>query len=185
VTEENKKEYVDLCVEYYISKRVEKQFGAFMRGLLELVPKDLITGFDEDELENLICGTFEIDMYVSVPPSVSSPKHTDTHRDDWEKSTDYRGYQKTDGIIKWFWKCIRSWQPTRRARLLQFTTGTSRVPVSGFIDLQGSDGPRRFMIEKCGDPNSLPRSHTCFNKLDLPPYPDYETLESKLVFAIE
>jgi E3 ubiquitin-protein ligase NEDD4 len=41
------------------------------------------------------------------------------------------------------------------------------------------------MIEKCGDPNSLPRSHACFNKLDLPPYPDYETLESKLVFAIE
>jgi E3 ubiquitin-protein ligase NEDD4 len=69
VTEENKKEYVDLTVKYCISRRIEKQFGAFMEGLLELVPKDLITMFDETELENLICGTPQIDVYVSVPAS--------------------------------------------------------------------------------------------------------------------
>lgn len=59
------------------------------------------------------------------------------------------------------------------------------MPVNGFKDLQGSDGPRHFTIEKSGDPNGLPRSHTCFNRLDLPPYTDYESLESKLLFAIE
>ena len=59
------------------------------------------------------------------------------------------------------------------------------MPVNGFKDLQGSDGPRRFTIEKSGDPHGLPRSHTCFNRLDLPPYQDYESLESKLLFAIE
>jgi len=106
-------------------------------------------------------------------------------RDDWTKFTDYRGYEKTDQVIEWFWQCIRSWPSERKARLLQFTTGTSRVPVNGFKDLQGSDGPRRFTIEKSGDPNGLPRSHTCFNRLDLPPYPDYESLEQKLLFAIE
>lgn len=59
------------------------------------------------------------------------------------------------------------------------------MPVNGFKDLQGSDGPRRFTIEKSGDPAGLPRSHTCFNRLDLPPYTDYESLEQKLLFAIE
>ena len=106
-------------------------------------------------------------------------------RDDWTKFTDYRGYEKTDQVIEWFWQCIRSWPAERKSRLLQFTTGTSRVPVNGFKDLQGSDGPRRFTIEKSGDPQGLPRSHTCFNRLDLPPYQDYESLESKLLFAIE
>ena len=106
-------------------------------------------------------------------------------RDDWTKFTDYRGYEKTDQVIEWFWQCIRSWPTERKSRLLQFTTGTSRVPVNGFKDLQGSDGPRRFTIEKSGDPLGLPRSHTCFNRLDLPPYQDYESLESKLLFAIE
>jgi len=104
---------------------------------------------------------------------------------DWIQYTDYRGYEKTDKVIEWFWQCIRSWPPDRQSRLLQFATGTSRVPVNGFKDLQGSDGPRRFTIDKSGDPTQLPRSHTCFNRIELPPYEDYESLEKKLTFAIE
>ncbi|KAF5382743.1 hypothetical protein D9615_002877 [Tricholomella constricta] len=167
VTEENKKDYVDSVVAYRISKRVKEQFDSFMEGLLELIPPDLLGVFDERELELLIGGMSEIDM------------------DDWTKFTDYRGYEKTDQVIEWFWQCIRSWPAERKSRLLQFTTGTSRVPVNGFKDLQGSDGPRRFTIEKSGDPAGLPRSHTCFNRLDLPPYQDYESLETKLIYAIE
>lgn len=62
---------------------------------------------------------------------------------------------------------------------------TSRIPVNGFKDLQGSDGPRRFTIEKSGDPSQLPKSHTCFNRIDLPPYKDYASLEHKLTLAVE
>ena len=75
------------------------------------------------------------------------------------------GYDINDQVIKWFWECIRSWPPERKSRLLQFATGTSRIPVNGFKDLQGSDGPRRFTIEKSGDPQQLPKSHTCFNRV--------------------
>jgi hypothetical protein len=80
---------------------------------------------------------------------------------------------------------VRSWPPERKSRLLQFATGTSRIPVNGFKDLQGSDGPRRFTIEKSGDPSQLPKSHTCFNRIDLPPYKDYASLEHKLTLAVE
>jgi E3 ubiquitin-protein ligase NEDD4 len=65
VTEENKKEYVDLVVEYRISKRVKDQFDAFMSGFSELIPQDLVNVFDERELELLIGGMSEIDVYVS------------------------------------------------------------------------------------------------------------------------
>lgn len=91
----------------------------------------------------------------------------------------------TDEVIQWFWQCVRSWPAERKSRLLQFATGTSRIPVNGFKDLQGSDGPRRFTIEKSGDPSQLPKSHTCFNRIDLPPYRDYATLENKLTLAVE
>ncbi|KAI6109135.1 hypothetical protein EDD16DRAFT_43648 [Pisolithus croceorrhizus] len=167
VTEENKKEYVDFVVEYRISKRVKDQFEAFMSGFSELIPQDLITVFDERELELLIGGMSEIDV------------------DDWCKHTDYRGYEMNDEVIQWFWKCVRGWPPERKSRLLQFATGTSRIPVNGFKDLQGSDGPRRFTIEKSGDPSQLPKSHTCFNRIDLPPYKDYASLEQKLTLAVE
>jgi E3 ubiquitin-protein ligase NEDD4 len=64
VTEENKKEYVELMVEYYISKRVKDQFDTFMSGFNELIPQDLTNAFDECELEFLIGGT---PVYVSIP----------------------------------------------------------------------------------------------------------------------
>jgi hypothetical protein len=70
VTQDNKKDYVDAVVEYRISKRVKEQFEAFMSGFSELIPQDLITVFDERELELLIGGMSEIDVYVDsfAPP---------------------------------------------------------------------------------------------------------------------
>ena len=82
-------------------------------------------------------------------------------------------------------RCITEWDNEQRARLLQFTTGTSRIPVNGFKDLQGSDGPRRFTIEKAGEIQQLPKSHTCFNRVDLPPYVDYDSFKQKLTLAVE
>lgn len=57
---------------------------------------------------------------------------------------------------------MKSWPVETKSRLLQFVTGSSRLPVNGFRDLQGSDGPRRFTIEKAngGDRGALPKSHT-------------------------
>ncbi|KAG2228533.1 hypothetical protein INT48_008463 [Thamnidium elegans] len=142
VTEENKKEYVNLVTEWRIHKRVEEQFKAFKEGFNQLIPQDLVNVFDERELELLIGGIAEIDV------------------DDWKKHTDYRGYTEQDDVIQWFWKCIRTWDSEKKSRLLQFTTGTSRIPVNGFKDLQGSDGPRRFTIEKSGEVTQLPKAHT-------------------------
>jgi E3 ubiquitin-protein ligase NEDD4 len=165
VTEENKKEYVDVVVEYLMTKRVKDQFDAFMSGFSELIPQDLINVFDERELELLIGGMSEIDVYVSFPFFDTDPCAEINERDDWAKFTDYRGYEVNDEVIQWFWKCVRSWPPERKSRLLRFATGTTRTPVNGFKDLQGSDGTQRFTIEKAGDPDQLPKSHTSFNRI--------------------
>ncbi|GEQ68722.1 hypothetical protein JCM33374_g2390 [Metschnikowia sp. JCM 33374] len=167
VTQENKHEYVELICEWKIHKRIEEQFKAFIDGFNELIPQELVNVFDERELELLIGGLAEIDV------------------DDWKKHTDYRGYQESDQVVQWFWRCIKEWDSEQKARLLQFTTGTSRIPVNGFKDLQGSDGPRRFTIEKAGEPQQLPKSHTCFNRVDLPPYTNYEAMKQKLTLAVE
>lgn len=142
VTNENKKEYVDLMVKWRIEKRIAEQFQAFKDGFQELIPHELINVFDERELELLIGGIAEIDV------------------DDWKKHTDYRGYTESDEVVQNFWQTVRSWDGEQKSRLLQFTTGTSRIPVNGFKDLQGSDGPRRFTIEKAGEVGNLPKAHT-------------------------
>ncbi|KAF8568041.1 hypothetical protein P879_06632 [Paragonimus westermani] len=84
-----------------------------------------------------------------------------------------------------FSQFVRSLSREQRVRLLQFVTGTCRIPVGGFKDLMGSKGRQRFCIEKVGDDTWLPRSHTCFNRLDLPPYRSYDQLKEKLTLAIE
>ena len=61
----------------------------------------------------------------------------------------------------------------------------SSPPIPGFAALRGSTGPRKFCIEKWGKITALPRAHTCFNRLDLPPYTSYEMLWEKLVTAVE
>ncbi len=40
-------------------------------------------------------------------------------------------------VVKWFWQIVESYSEEMRARLLQFVTGSSRVPLQGFKALQG------------------------------------------------
>lgn len=167
VTEQNKHEYIDLLVNYYVVGRVENQLNAFLVGFFELINKSLISIFDERELEYLIGGVSKIDI------------------SDWKGNTEYRNYSEDDRIIVDFWKLINSYDMDKRAKLLKFVTGTSRIPVGGFRDLQGSDGPRKFTIERGGDTDALPRAQTCFNRIEIPPYKNINILDQKLTLAME
>lgn len=85
---------------------------------------------------------------------------------------------------------VESYSSEMRARLLQFVTGSSRVPLQGFRALQGSTGavgPRLFTIHLTTDvpTQNLPKAHTCFNRIDLPPYENYQLLYDKLTQAVE
>jgi hypothetical protein len=77
--------------------------------------------------------------------------------------------------VKWFWRAVEELEQEEKKKLLQFATGTDRVPVAGFGALQSSDGKLcPFGLEavplKSG---KLPRAHTCFNRIDLPLYTSY------------
>uniref|UniRef100_A0A7N5ZW19 E3 ubiquitin-protein ligase n=1 Tax=Anabas testudineus TaxID=64144 RepID=A0A7N5ZW19_ANATE len=167
VTEENKEEYIRLVAEWRLSRGVEEQTQAFFEGFNEVLPQQYLQYFDAKELEVMLCGMQEIDL------------------GDWQRNTIYRHYARNSKQIVWFWQFVKEMDNEKRMRLLQFVTGTCRLPVGGFADLMGSNGPQKFCIEKVGKENWLPRSHTCFNRLDLPPYKSYEQLKEKLMFAIE
>ena len=168
VTERNKKEYVDLVVKYRIVNRVKEQMDSLLKGFAEVIPLQFLKVFDERELEYLLGGLAEIDV------------------EDWKKNTEYGGgYHANINTVIWFWRAVESFDMEMKARLLQFVTGTSKVPMNGFAELQGSNGPRKFCIKQYGTPNDLPRAHTCFNRVDLPPYTSYHQLKEKLKLAVE
>lgn len=169
VTNENKDEYIELLTQWRIVKRVQEQMQAFMSGLFEIIPKRLLDIFDNREIELLIGGVTEIDLQ------------------DWQRYTDYRNCEPGDPVVGMFWRAVtESFDNEQRAKLIQFVTGTSRLPVNGFKGLQGSDGPRHFTIEVItGNTDRLPMAHTCFNRIDLPRYSSYEVMLEKLSIAIE
>ena len=130
-----------------------------MSGFYEIIPKELISivsppykffapvslkciQFNEQELELIISGTPDIDV------------------DEWKAATEYNGYASSDPVIVWWWRALKSFNREERAKVLSFATGTSRVPLGGFVDLQGVEGVQRFSIHRAyGDPSRLPQAH--------------------------
>ncbi|XP_025204301.1 E3 ubiquitin-protein ligase HECW2-like [Melanaphis sacchari] len=168
VTDKNKKEYIDKIVKWRLERGVTEQTGALVQGFYDVVDPRLVSVFDAQELELVIAGTVEIDL------------------SDWRSNTEYRsGYHDGHQVIRWFWSSIEQFTNEQRLRLLQFVTGTSSIPYEGFSALRGSTSARKFCIEKWGKANSLPRAHTCFNRLDLPPYTTQNILCEKLLLAID
>ncbi|XP_007020477.2 PREDICTED: E3 ubiquitin-protein ligase UPL1 [Theobroma cacao] len=167
VTEETKHEYVDLVADHILTNAIRPQINSFLEGFTELVPRELISIFNDKELELLISGLPEIDL------------------DDLKANTEYTGYTAASPVIQWFWEVVKAFNKEDMARLLQFVTGTSKVPLEGFKALQGISGPQRFQIHKAyGAPERLPSAHTCFNQLDLPEYTSKEQLQERLLLAI-
>ncbi|NXF24638.1 WWP1 ligase, partial [Rhodinocichla rosea] len=110
----------------------------FSRGVREQT-KAFLDGFNEVVM---LCGMQEVDLA------------------DWQRNTVYRHYTRNSKQIIWFWQFVKETDNEVRMRLLQFVTGTCRLPLGGFAELMGNNGPQKFCIEKVGKETWLPRSHT-------------------------
>lgn len=167
VTEENKQEYVRLIVEYRLITSVKEQMDNFLEGFYSMIPKELIVIFDEQELELLVSGLPDIDV------------------EDWKNNSIYENYSPSSQQVQWFWRAVKSFDAEERAKLLQFVTGTSKVPLNGFKELSGMNGVSKFSIHRVyNSTDRLPTAHTCFNQIDLPEYESYSKLRNALLLAI-
>ncbi|KAL5417017.1 hypothetical protein PMIN03_001857 [Paraphaeosphaeria minitans] len=167
LSEENKHDYVRLVTEYRLTGAVQEQLEHFLKGFHDIIPSDLVSIFSEQELELLISGLPDINI------------------EDWKANTEYSNYTQNSPQIHWFWRAVRSFDKEEQAKLLQFVTGTSKVPLNGFKELEGMNGFSKFNIHRdYGSKDRLPSSHTCFNQLDLPEYDDYESLKKALYTAM-
>uniref|UniRef100_A0AAQ5YLU8 E3 ubiquitin-protein ligase HACE1 n=2 Tax=Amphiprion TaxID=80969 RepID=A0AAQ5YLU8_AMPOC len=168
VTQDNKAEYVQLVTELRMTRAIQPQINAFLLGFHTFIPPSLIQLFDEYELELLLSGMPEIDVQ------------------DWCRNTEYTsGYDPQEPVIQWFWEVVKSLTQEERVLLLQFVTGSSRVPHGGFAYLMGGSGLQKFTVAAVPyTSNLLPTSSTCINMLKLPEYPSKEVLKDRLLVAL-
>ncbi|EGG23498.1 hypothetical protein DFA_05631 [Cavenderia fasciculata] len=167
VTDDNKEEFVQLMTDFRLRRDITDQSHQFVIGFREMIPIELLASFDECELELFVCGLVEIDV------------------GDWKANTYYRGYSATSPVIEWFWIIVEEMTMEDRIRLLQFVTGNTRLPPSGFQGLVSTEGNTKFQIHKSWAPsNQLPIARTCFNRIDLPNYDSIDLLRKALQIAV-
>jgi len=173
VTNENREHYLHLLVKYILFDRISPQLAMILRGFSEVIPPNLLCVFDYQELELLMCGLPNINVQ------------------DWKINTTYRGAYaaKRAGhpVVSWFWEVMNEFSEEQRARFLQFSTGTSRVPVQGFGALQGNDGNiKLFTIDSVEmNVSVFPKAHTCFNRIELPLYENKAQLKKYILQALQ
>ena len=172
----------NICVENlddYIEKRINFLIGIYepyikriRDNLYNFVPKSQICNFTSNEFELLINGKPNIDLK------------------EWKLYTIYKQpYNTNHKVIIWFWEILSKLPQKHLSNLLFFSTGSSRVPLGGFAQLQSSKGNiSHFTIEYISyvsNTKNFIKAHTCFNKIDLPNFPNKKELEEAIEFISE
>ena len=197
VTGENRSEWASKILDHF-NGQVSEQRRCIATGFSKVLPLRELKGLGIDH--------HELELFLSGLP------HYDV--EDWRRNTEYpacgnltpRIRQMHQQNIENFWSLMTELTDTEKAGVVRFTTGSAGVPLEGFAALRGRQARNEASTEKfkiqrvnppptgtcspatCGRANvcvcRLPQSHTCFNTLDLPPYPTKEVLREKLMTAV-
>lgn len=169
VTDSNKFQFIRAKVRQITYDRISEQVDAFVTGFHSIVPQKYLRLLSAQELELLMAGSHSIDL------------------EDWRKNCICDSADPQ--VIEWWWEIVeKSFTDDMRSKLLQFVTGTSRLPAGGFASLQmvnGKVAPFTIRVFARKYPGELPKSHTCFNEIILPKYETREEMENALSIVIE
>lgn len=166
VTNENRREYVDLYVQYLLDTSVARQFDPFKRGFCSVCSGNAFSLFRPEEVELMVRGSDE-------PLDVATLRGVAEY-DNWNT-------RQPDGVdpeVGWFWEAFGEASPEHQRKLLAFITGSDRLPAFGTssmvikISCLGND---------CG---RFPVARTCFNAISLWKYGSKEKLCSMLWRAV-
>ncbi|XP_065490954.1 probable E3 ubiquitin-protein ligase HERC4 [Caloenas nicobarica] len=163
VTKDNRKEFVDLYVNYVFNESIQKPFEDFMRGFLRGCPAKQWKMFLPVELQIVLQGRTEFDWNLL------------------EKNVKYIHYKELDQTIRNFWAVFHKLPEEKKKMFLVFLSGSDRIPGCGLelfsfniVHLQ-LENPDEY----------YPFANTCSRFLFLPRYSNKRILKKKLLYAIE
>ena len=166
-------------LEDFIQKRINFLIGIYEPFIKQIrdsfykfIPVDRIKCLNSNELELLLNGRPFIDC------------------EEWKSFTEYKEpYNENHVVIKWFWEILSELSQKELSNLLLFATGSSRVPLGGFIELESNNGViSRFRIDcipYVKNAKNYIKSHTCFNRIDVPCFEKKNELENAIRFITQ
>lgn len=156
VTNENVNRYIQLYVEWFLEKSIEKPYKKFEEGFMLVCNTRSLVFLYPEELDILVSGS-RVTRWEELRESA---KYVD-------------GYDKQSPTILMFWDVFNEFNDEQKSKLLLFTCGTNRVPMNGLRGLN-------FTIQRTTLVNKLPIAHTCSRTLSLPDYKNIDLLRKNL-----
>jgi len=179
VSESNKLLFLEKLLEWRLRGSMAGPIAAMREGLHAVVPpavrEEARRMLSPSEVHGLLAGMRDIDV------------------EDWRWNSRLAGGLSAGSQeVRWFWQIVRQWaadgRQDRMQDLLQFATGSRRVPVGGFAQLVGFNGGKHLFTLAKGthlSAQSLPTSHACICTVDVPPWASFEAAKQKLSSALE
>ena len=166
VTESNKWEYTNLLIQWKVLYSVSKCLAPFLQGFHEFIPLQLMKDYNitHDEIDLLLNGkkTLNIEEIRAYTIYQGSKEFSEKHL-----------------MVIWLWQIFRELDDEEKHQLLQFFTGSERIPLDGYDPPLNVTEGVDMMVD------SLPRAHTCFNQLVIPSYTSYLIMKEKIRFTIK
>lgn len=166
VNNSNRREFVDLYIQYLLDTAVIRQFEPFKRGFFTVCGGNALSLFRPEEIELLIRGSDEpLDVAclraVAIYENWGDPRQAEAQP-----------------AVRWFWETFGAANAVDQRKMLSFITGSDRIPAMGTTNL--------VVKISClgGDTDRLPTARTCFNMLGLYRYESKGKLVTKLWRAI-
>ena len=106
VTNETRKEYVELYVTWMLDRAIAQQFDAFSKGFRKVCGGVALDLFEAEELELLVCGSQVLDF------------------EDLKRSTKYEdGFDQSSRTVKEFWEIVLEMNEDEKRQFLKFISG--------------------------------------------------------------
>ncbi|KAG2373797.1 hypothetical protein C9374_011682 [Naegleria lovaniensis] len=172
VTIHNIEKYCDDLSRYLCKEGIEEQLWCIEYGLGEVLSFrhgiSSLQCFTPEELCTLIRGCDELWNNRETLVQCIQCSH---------------GYNLESDTIKFLIDWLLQLNASDQRLFLQFSTGSSRVPVGGLKSLH----PKLTVVKKTVEnpDNELPTCNTCFHYLKLPAYSSFEVLKAKMSVAIQ
>lgn len=166
VTNENRREYVNLYVRHILDVSVSRQFEPFKRGFFTVCGGNALSMFRPEEIELLVRGSAE-ELNVDALKSVAE-------YEDWGTEQP----AESEPVVGWFWQTLAEAAPADQRKLLSFITGSDRIPAMGASSVKIKVG---CLGDDC---DRFPIARTCFNKIVLYRYGSREKLEKMVWTAV-
>jgi len=134
----------------------------------ELVPLSLLrtSGLTAHELGLLLNGQPDVDVDTLRAHAIY-------------QSSDLTSFNEEHPSRVWFWQMLLELPAEDKQLVLQFITGSARVPLDGF------EPPLTITEGEGMEQDSLPRAHTCFNQVVIPSYSSFHKMCDRFTFAVK